>query len=207
MARSFTSDQSQSEPWTLIVHGSALLPAVVLAIEIITHQLGVDPIGQAIRLSGRYALIMLLVALLPGPLARIAGIKQAMRFRRPLGLYAFGYALLHLMLYAGWDYRFQLGYLAQAILDSPFIWAGLAALVILLALTVTSNRWSMRRLGRRWRWLHRLVLLAGGLATLHYAWVFKELRLWPVLAAAAVTLLALVRVPRIEALLKGWLQS
>ena len=184
--------------WIILVHLAALAPAALLGVAVARTGLGPDPIGAATRRTGRYALVMLLVALTPTPLARLAGVRQVLRIRRPVGLYAFGYAALHLAIYVGWDYGFALRYALEAISRSPFIWAGAASLLILSVLAATSARGLQRRLGRSWKTLHRLVYLAGALAGLHYAWVFKELRLLPVAYFGLLTLLLVPRIPAVR---------
>jgi len=178
--------------WVWLVHAAAWAPLAALAWAAATGGLGYDPVGEATRRAGRCALIMLGVALLPGPLARLGGVRQALRVRRALGLYAFGYAALHFLVYAGWGYRFRLGDLWVAVRQSPLVWVGLGALLIELALAVTSTRRWQARLGPWWRWLHRLVFVAAALAVVHYAWASKDLRPEPVLAGAVlIALLAL----------------
>jgi sulfoxide reductase heme-binding subunit YedZ len=180
---------------------AALAPVAVLAIAVLQNGLGPDPIGTATRRTGRYALVILMASLIPTPLARWSGIKALVRARKPLGLYAFAYASLHLGIYVGWDYGFDLGFVIRAVLSSPFIWAGAASVLILSALAITSTRAWQRRLGPGWKALHRLVYLAATLAGLHYAMVFKELRLLPLLYLGALAVLLIVRLPAVQSII------
>ena len=148
--------------------------------------LGADPVTTALLRTGRYALVSLLLSLVPTAVARLTGSRALMATRRTLGLSAFGYALLHFLIYVGADYGFDLGLVLRSVADSLYVLAGAAALLILIPLAVTSTDGWVRRLGRRWRGLHRLAYLAAALAVLHFGWTFKELRLLPLVAGGLV---------------------
>jgi sulfoxide reductase heme-binding subunit YedZ len=185
------------------VHVGALLPLATLLWAAQQHRLGPDPVGEAILRTGRYALALLLLSLLPTAIRLASGWARALRVRRALGLYAFLYGVLHLAIYAGLDYRLDAGLLLQAVREGRSVQVGLAALLILVPLAATSTRGWVRRLGPNWRRLHRLVYLAAALAVLHYAWKFKELRREPLVAAASLALLLLLRLPPVAGLLRG----
>jgi sulfoxide reductase heme-binding subunit YedZ len=165
-------------------------------------QLGPVPVQAATRLLGRYALALLLLSLVPTSLRIVTGFGQALRVRRALGLYAFLYAALHFLAFAGLDYGFELGLLTPAITESRREIVGLVALLILTLLAVTSIPTLVRELGRTWKRIHRLVYLAAGLVALHYVWNYKELRLGPLAAAAVLLFLLLVRLPPVVRFLK-----
>jgi sulfoxide reductase heme-binding subunit YedZ len=147
-----------------------------------------------IRRLGRYALALLLLSLIPTAVRTITGYGGLLRVRRALGLYAFLYAALHALAFAGLDYGFDLDLILQVIAESHREIVGLAALGILAALALTSIPGLTRRLGRYWKWIHRMVYLAGALVVLHYVWNYKELRAWPTVTAAVLALLLLARV-------------
>jgi sulfoxide reductase heme-binding subunit YedZ len=147
--------------------------------------------------TGRYALAFLILSLVPTVIATVPGFKAVLQIRRALGLYAFMYAVLHFLVFVELDYGFDFGLIVIAIVEGPFVLVGLAALIILTLLAVTSTAGWKRRLGRNWKRLHRLVYLAGGLAVVHYAWRFKELRRMPVLTGAVLLLLLMARIPPI----------
>jgi sulfoxide reductase heme-binding subunit YedZ len=181
-------------------HLAAMAPALWLLATALMGALGPDPIGEATRRSGRAALVLLGLALVPGVALRLMMMRGSQRhllgrLRKLLGLYAFGYAALHLAIFLGWDYAFQLRFIALALVMSPALWAGLGAFLILLLLALTSSRGWQKRLGKGWARLHQAVYLAAGLAALHYAWVFKELRLLPLLYALVVAALLILRLP------------
>ena len=192
---------SRKVPWLKgVVHAAALTPLVVLVWMYWQGQLGPDPIGEAIRRSGRYALILLLLSLVPTALRLVTGYRGALRVRRALGLYAFMYAGLHFLAFAGLDYGFELDLLLQAMFEGRRIPVGAAALALLIPLAVTSTTGWIKRLGKNWRRLHRLVYLAAGLAVLHYVWTFKETRTAPIVAGAVLLVLLVVRIPPVTRL-------
>ena len=178
-------------------HVAAWAPLVVLVWASWRDRLGPDPVREVTLRTGRYALIFLILSLVPTVIRLISDFKAALRVRRALGLYAFMYATLHFLSFAGLDFGFDLGLLTQAILEGRRELVGLSALIILVPLALTSSKGWMKRLGRRWRRLHRLVYLAGILAVLHYVYRFKELRAAPILAGVALGILLLVRLPPI----------
>jgi sulfoxide reductase heme-binding subunit YedZ len=139
-------------------------------------------------------------------------LRQALKLRRPLGLYAFLYAAIHLFLFAGVDYRFDFELMWLDVNQKPYILAGASAFVILSALAFTSYNIWKKRLGKTWKRLHRLVYLAAGLVGLHYAWVKKAdiLRLsgevtGPLIAIGVLAGLLLVRIPAVRKTLAGWI--
>jgi sulfoxide reductase heme-binding subunit YedZ len=121
-----------------------------------------------------------------------------MRLRRPLGVYAFGYAALHFLTFIGLDYGFNLASLREGLIEKPFALVGLAAGTLLLPLALTSTRGWMRRLGRNWKRLHWLVYIAAPLAIVHYVWQVKADYRQPLLYGLVVAMLLLLRVPAVR---------
>ena len=187
---------------TIVTHIIALAPLVALLWAFWQRRLGPDLIGEATRRTGRYALFFLMLSLTPTVISRLSGWKKVLRVRRTLGLYAFMYVAIHLFMHVGLDYGFDLGLFIETLPESPFILAGLAAWLILVPLAITSTTGWVRRLGRNWARLHRLVYLAGALAVIHYAWHFKELRIQPLLVGIALALLLLARFSPIAVFLR-----
>lgn len=183
------------------VHVGALAPLAALGWMAWQGRLGPAPVGAVIRLLGRYALVFLLLSLVPTVVRTVTGFDAVVRVRRTLGLYAFAYAALHFLAFGGLDYGFDVRLLAQVIGESRREIAGLAALVILGLLALTSTRGWMARLGKWWKRLHRLVYAAGALVVVHYAWNYKVLRTWPVAAGVTLGLLVAARLPFVEQLL------
>jgi sulfoxide reductase heme-binding subunit YedZ len=174
----------------------AALPAVWLGWAALTGRLGFDPLQAASRFTGDTALIVLLLTLACRPLELLSGWKPALKWRRPLGLYAFGYAGLHVFIFSVLDFDLRWGLILREFVEKRYLWAGLPAFVILLALAATSFQWAKRWLRANWKRLHRLAYLAAALAVLHYGLVSKgdffRLQgdvLRPLLAALALVLL------------------
>jgi methionine sulfoxide reductase heme-binding subunit len=160
-------------PYQWAAHLGALLVLAWLAFDYFTGRLGVNPIQALTQRSGQLALIFLVLSLAVSPLVFLAGQRQALPARRTLGLYAAGFALLHFLTFAGLDFGFEWAFLRVEFGEKPYIWVGLAALLILAVLAATSSRYWMKRLGRRWTQLHRLVYLAAVLVIVHSAWAAK----------------------------------
>ena len=139
--------------------------------------------------------MLLVLSLACTPLNRLLGWRWTVPLRRPLGLWAFFYVTLHLLTFVVVDYGLDAGLIWQAVAEKRFVLAGFAAFLLLLPLALTSTRGWMRRLGRNWTRLHRLIYLALPLAVLHYVWLVKADRREPLLYGAAVLLLLVLRTP------------
>lgn len=160
--------------------------------------LGPDPGKVLVDRMGQGALVMLLVTLCMTPLQKLAGWSGWIVVRRQLGLWCFAYVLMHLCAYLFFILGLDWGQLGVELRKRPYIIVGSLALVGLLALAVTSNRYSQRRLGARWKKLHRLVYVILGLGLLHFLWIVRaDLKEWTVYAVIG-GLLMLLRVPSIE---------
>lgn len=180
------------------VHIGAVAPLAALAWMSWQGRLGPAPVGAVIRLLGRYALVFLLLSLVPTVVRTVTGLDAVVRLRRTLGLYAFAYAALHFLAFVGLDYGFDVGLIARVVAESRREMVGVAALVILGLLALTSTRGWMARLGKWWKRLHRLTYVAGALVVLHYIWNYKVLRPWPLVAAVTLGLLVAARLPFVE---------
>ena len=181
----------------ILVHVGALLPFAFLVRDYALNLFIVDPVKEITVRTGRMALILLFLSLACTPLHTVLGFRQALRVRRALGLYAFMYVGLHLMAFVGLDYGFDLELLGPAILDQRYVVVGFAAFLLLSALAVTSTRGWQKRLGKRWKRLHRLVYLAGVLAVAHFLWLVKDPREPQRYGALLMVLLAL-RIPQVR---------
>lgn len=182
----------------LFVHVSCLIPLGVLVWEFFAMRLTVNPIQASEQRTGDIALVILLLSLLCSPVSSILGIKEALRYRRTLGLYAFFYASLHFLIFAGLDYAFRFDLIWDSIVEKPFILVGFTAGMIILALAVTAFQWWMRLLGKNWKRLHRLVYVSSVLVIVHYLWAVKaDIRL-PALAGGVMLLLLILRIPLVK---------
>ena len=180
------------------VHIAAWIPLALLVFNWFTNNLTFNPI-QALELrTGKYALVLLILALACTPLNTVFGFRQAIKVRRALGLYAFMYASIHFLIFIGLDYQFDLILLQEAIFEKRYAFVGFAAGLILLALAVTSTRGWMKRLGRTWTRLHKLVYLAGILVIVHYVWLVKSDIRIPLLYGALVLTLLILRIPAVR---------
>ena len=173
---------------------ACLVPFALLVHAALTDGLGANPIETVTHSTGDWTLRLLLVTLAMTPLRRLLGHAWPIRLRRMLGLFAFFYACLHFLAWAWLDQQ----WLPQAILadiaDRPYITVGFIAWLLLIPLALTSTRWSMRRLGRRWKRLHRSVYLVGILGIVHFLWLVKADLSEPIVYAVLLGLLLLSRV-------------
>jgi sulfoxide reductase heme-binding subunit YedZ len=181
-------------------NAAAAWPLLLMIGEYFQGTLGIDIVNAINNRTGRTAIILLIASLACTPLNILFGWRQVLTLRKSLGLWAFVYALLHLLNFVGLDYAFNVAQIFQdAILSKPYILAGLLSLLILIPLAFTSTRGAMRRLGRNWKRLHRLAYAAGVLAVLHFLWQAKAAERWePLVYAAVLALLLLVRVPSVR---------
>ena len=182
----------------ILVHSGALLPLAVLAWDYWQGGLSVNPIQDVTLRTGKYALVLLVLSLACTPINTVFGYKPVLRLRRPLGLYAFMYVGLHLLIFVGLDYGFDPALIREAILEKRYALVGFTAFLILLPLAVTSTKGWMRRLGRLWKRLHRWVYLAALMAVLHFVWLVKSDIREPLLYGAVVVLLLVLRIPRVR---------
>ena len=179
-----------------VVFALCLAPLGWLVWDYTQQTLGPDPVAALEHRTGLWALRLLLITLAMTPLRRLTGWHKAIRFRRMLGLFAFFYASVHLLVYTVIDLGGFWSQLFEEIAKRPYITVGFGAWLLLLPLAVTSTQGMMRRLGRRWQQLHRLVYVAALLGTLHFLWLVKADHREPALYVGAFVVLMLLRVPR-----------
>lgn len=190
-----------SDGWLrLLVHAAALQPLASMVYAGLADNLTVNPIQDLTFRTGKAALITLIAALACTPLSTWLRFNQMIRHRRTLGLYAFFYASLHLGMFVVVDYGLNWGLIWKAVLEKRFVLAGFSAFLILLPLAITSFRWWQKRLGKRWKRLHRLVYLAAVLVIIHYVWLVKADIRVPLAYGAVVVLLLIARLPPVKRL-------
>jgi sulfoxide reductase heme-binding subunit YedZ len=168
--------------------------------------LGPDPGKVLVDRLGLGTLVLLLITLSMTPLQKLTGWAGWVAVRRQLGLWCFAYVVLHLGGYAAFILGFDWSQLAVELRKRPYIFVGVLGFLCLLALAGTSNRYSQRRLGSRWKKLHRLVYVVLGLGLLHMLWIVRaDLKEWAVYASIGMLLLVLRlppvtrRIPRLVA--------
>jgi len=166
---------------------AALVPLALLAAAALRGGLGANPIETIEHRTGDWTLRFLLAALAVTPLRRLSGWNGVIRFRRTVGLIAYGYACIHFLAYVGLDEGLDLPSIADDILKRPYVTVGFTALCLLTPLALTSTAGSIRRLGgKRWNALHRLIYVAGAAAILHYLWQVKGEQMTPIYYAVAL---------------------
>jgi sulfoxide reductase heme-binding subunit YedZ len=157
--------------------------------------LGPDPGKVLVDRLGLGTLVLLLITLSMTPLQKLTGWAGWVAVRRQLGLWCFAYVVLHLSSYAAFILGFDWSQLGVELRKRPYIIVGTLGFVCLLAMAVTSNRYSQRRLGSRWKKLHRLAYVVLGLGLLHMLWIVRaDLKEWAVYASIGALLLVL-RIP------------
>jgi len=195
-----------------LVFVAALGPAAWLVWAGLTGNLSANPLSDITNETGLWTLRFLCLALAVTPLRRLTGWNGAIKFRRMLGLFAFFYGSLHFLTYvivdrfAGLDFpdgivavstlRNLAASVGADVYKRPFITIGFAALTLMVPLAATSTAGMIRRLGRKWQTLHRLVYASAVLGVIHYWWLVKADVRSPILYAVVVSLLLGFRVWR-----------
>lgn len=186
--------QGSRRALTVAVWLACLAPAAWLVRDGLTDNLTANPVERVTNTTGIWALRLIVATLAVTPLRRLTGWNALVRFRRPLGLFAFFYASLHFLTFFVLDHQLALDGLWDDVVKRPYITAGFTAFVLMVPLALTSTAGSIRRLGgRRWSLLHRLVYVTGVLAVLHYFWKVKLDRSAPAYYALAVAALLVAR--------------
>ncbi len=158
--------------------------------------LGADPVKELEHECGKTALNLLLLTLAVSPVRELTGQPQLLRLRRMLGLFAFFYVLLHFTIYLVLDLELNFATLGADIAKRPYITIGFTALLLLLPLAITSTNGMMRRLGRRWQSLHRLIYAIAVLGVWHFYWQVKRDVREPLIYAGILAILLGYRVMR-----------
>ncbi|HEX6974201.1 MAG TPA: protein-methionine-sulfoxide reductase heme-binding subunit MsrQ [Vicinamibacterales bacterium] len=172
----------------------ALVPAALLVWAGANGTLGVNPAETLQLETGVWALRFLLLTLAVTPVRRLTGWNRVIQYRRMLGLFAFFYASVHFLTYLVLDRFFDFSGMVADVIKRPFIAAGMVALLLMFPLAVTSTKGWIRRLGKRWQVLHRLIYVSAVAAAVHYLWKVKLVAGPPVYYAAGVALLLAFRI-------------
>ncbi len=152
---------------------ACLIPFVALVSKVVQNDLGPDPAKELALLTGEWAIRFLLLALAMTPLRQLSGRVEFAQRRRMIGLFALLYASVHFLVWVVFLLGLQWGAILEEVVERPYITVGFSSFVILVALGVTSPRAMVRRLGKNWRRLHRLVYVAGVLAVVHLVWIVR----------------------------------
>jgi methionine sulfoxide reductase heme-binding subunit len=171
-----------------VAFAAALIPAAALVYGYYTNDLTANPGDYITDQTGTWTLAMLVISLTVTPLRRLTKWNELIKLRRMLGLFAFFYGTLHMLTWAWLFNRFDKTLMVEDVVKRPFITIGMTTYLILLSLAVTSNRFAIRKLGRKWQKLHRLVYVAAITAVFHFWWLVKAditlPRRWAVAVAA-----------------------
>ena len=183
--------------WRLSVFIAAAVWPLFWLYEAWSLALGPDPGKVLVDRLGLGTLILLLVTLCMTPMQKLTGWAGWIAVRRQLGLWCFAYVVLHLCAYLTFVLGFDWSQLGVELRKRPYIIVGSLGFLCLLVLAVTSNRYSQRRLGVRWKKLHRLVYVVLGLGLLHMLWIVRaDLKEWSIYASIGICLL-LLRIPAV----------
>ena len=167
-----------------VAFAAALGPAAALVYGFYTQDLTANPGDYITDQTGWWALAFLVISLSVTPLRRLTKWNELIRLRRMLGLFSFFYATLHMLTWVVFIHFFDVKFMLADVAEKPYITVGMATFLILLALALTSNRFAVRKLGRRWQKLHRLVYIAAVGGVIHFWWQVKaditEPRRWAV---------------------------
>ena len=177
--------------WKPVVFLVCLVPALLVVGDTLelTGRLGANPVEEIQDRFGIWALRFIMITLTVTPLRRLTGWNWLARFRRMLGLFTFFYALMHFLAWLILDQGLLLSAILEDIIERPFITIGFAALLLLVALAVTSTNGMRRRLGRRWQTLHNAAYLIAVLGVWHYWWQVKKDITEPLTYAAILAVL------------------
>jgi methionine sulfoxide reductase heme-binding subunit len=178
----------------LVVFFAALGPLGRLAWKALHNDLGANPIEVITHSTGDWTLILLLATLAITPLRRITRQYWLIGLRKMLGLYAFFYGTLHFTTYLWLDKFFDWREMLKDIAKRPFITVGFAAFTLLIPLAITSTKGWIRRLGKNWQRLHRLIYAAGILGVIHYLWLVKADKTKPLEYGIVLSVLLLYRI-------------
>ena len=172
-----------------IVSLACLIPLGRLGWKALNTGLGANPIQVITWSTGTWTLVFLMVTLSITPVRKLTRQYWLIQFRRMLGLFAFFYACLHFTTYIWLDQFFDLHSMAKDVVKRPFITVGFTAFVLLIPLALTSTQASIRRLGKRWQMIHRLIYVTAVLGVIHYIWLVKKDIRKPVIYASILAVL------------------
>ncbi|MGE5252037.1 MAG: sulfite oxidase heme-binding subunit YedZ [Bacteroidota bacterium] len=192
-------------PLQLLVHIGAWYPLAHLLIDLLTHDLTANPIQALEQRTGLAAITLLIITLACTPMSSLFGWKEPLKRRRALGLYAFMYATIHVIIFMDLDYGLAWSLIVQTIFQKPYILLGVTAFLMLIPLAMTSFDIWKQRMGRNWKRLHRLIYYIAPIAVLHYAWgrkgtffLLEGEILKPLIYALVFILLMVLRIPAVK---------
>src|SRR5690349_12948311 len=181
-----------------LVHVIASLPLLLTAYEYLTGTLPIVLDRHLVIRFGAAGLAFLVASFTITPISILTGRPTLKPIRRPLGVYGFCYIALHLLVYAWLSNYFEWDLILRDIGERRAMSAGLLAFALLIPLVLTSTNGWQKRLGRRWKVLHRLVYLAVPLSILHYLWLERDIKDWVLVYLTVVVILFFLRIPSVR---------
>jgi len=158
----------------IVIFSLSLVPIFFIIYQIITNQLGPEPIKDITHHTGKWTLYFIVITLAMTPLKKITKLNIWINYRRMFGLFIFFYASVHLMTYVGLDYRFDLASIGDDIIKKKYIFIGFSAWLLLIPLAITSNKLMIKILKKKWKKLHRLIYVIALFGAIHYVWLVKR---------------------------------
>ena len=158
----------------IVIFTLSLVPIFYIIYQILTNQLGPEPIKDITHHTGKWTLYFIVITLAMTPLKKITKLNIWINYRRMFGLFIFFYASVHLMTYVGLDYRFDLESIVDDIIKKKYIFIGFSAWLLLIPLAITSNKRMVKILKDKWKKLHRLIYLISLFGGIHYLWLVKR---------------------------------
>ena len=177
-----------------VVFVLCLVPVARLLLDGLRSALGPNPIEMITHETGDWTMIFIMLTLAVTPLRRITGVNALISFRRMIGLFAFFYGSLHALTYFWLDKFFDVHEIVKDVYKRPFITAGFTAFVLMIPLAITSTKGWIRRLGKKWTLLHRLIYVTAAAGVIHYIWLVKKDEAKPYFYALIFSCLMLWRV-------------
>ena len=177
----------------LLIFTLSLGPIFYIIHQILTNQLGPEPIKDITHHTGKWTLYFIVVTLTMTPLKKITKLNIWIKYRRMFGLFIFFYASVHFMTYVGLDYRFDLTSIGEDIIKKKYIFIGFSAWLLLIPLAITSNKRMMRILKDKWKKLHQLIYLISLFGAIHYLWLVKRDLTEPLIFLTIILILLLFR--------------
>ena len=181
----------------LLTHLAGIVPLLVIASYYLSDTLA-NPVRYIILRTGTIGLIFLVASFACTPMRIILGWPGAIQIRRALGLYGFLYVALHLWVYLALENELYFDLIWRDLGERRAMLIGLVAFLLLIPLAITSTRGWQRRLGKRWRTLHRLIYLAIPFSVWHYLWLDRDFMTIPLIYAVIVGILLLLRLPLVR---------
>jgi sulfoxide reductase heme-binding subunit YedZ len=177
-----------------IVFLACLLPLASLGLRAVEGRMGANPIERITHQTGWWTLAFLLGSLAITPLRRLSKVLWLVQYRRMIGLFAFFYGTLHMLTYVWLDQFFDVRAMVHDIGKRPFITMGSLAYLSMIPLALTSTKWSIRKLGKKWQTLHRLAYVAAVAGVIHFLWLVKKDKSEPATFAIVLGVLFAIRI-------------